>query len=66
MVGSGEAPGQPFAHQYGEPRHLNAGVLLRLTTRLFGFLFLLAAGSEVFEAKRGSAEERNHRQDDHA
>lgn len=39
---------------------LNTGVLLVLTTRLFGFLFLLAAGSEVFEAKRGSAEERNH------
>jgi hypothetical protein len=31
-----------------------------LTRRLFGFLFLLAAGREVFKAKRGGAEERNH------
>lgn len=31
-----------------------------LITRLFGFLFLFAASREVLEAKRGSAEERNH------
>jgi hypothetical protein len=27
---------------------------------LFGLLFLLATGGEVFETKRGSAKERNH------
>ncbi|MBF8006603.1 hypothetical protein IZT72_18520 [Pseudomonas brenneri] len=39
---------------------LNTGVLLVLTSRLFGFLFLLAAGGEVFKAKCGGTEERNH------
>ncbi|WP_314387344.1 hypothetical protein, partial [Pseudomonas brenneri] len=49
---------QGIARRPGIP--LNTGVLLVLTSRLFGFLFLLAAGGEVFKAKCGGTEERNH------